>query len=83
MTNLSSDLVDFYTNEIHRLVEVHLSKLTLLDDSMVELALELHVMEEHLVVGSSREEDLAGVEFEEGTSDGPDVERAVVGKTED
>jgi len=82
-TNLTGDLVDFNTDKVHRLVKVHLPKLGLLDDSMVELPFELHVVKEHLVVRSSREEDLARVEFEEGASDGPDVERAVVGETED
>jgi hypothetical protein len=38
---------------------------------------------QHLIVGSSREEDLAGVQLEKSAAHGPNVQFLVVRQTED
>lgn len=82
-THLTRNLVLVHADEIHSLIEMHLPKLRFLDHSMIELALEVHHEMQHLVVGSTGEENLAGVELVERAADGPHVDGVIVGETED
>jgi hypothetical protein len=78
-TDLASDLILFDRNEIQLLIEMHLAQRRFLDHSMIELALDFHHEEEHVIVWFSWEEDLAGVELVECTADWPDIDGCIVG----
>ena len=53
-------------------------ELGLAEDLVAELAAALHDRAEHLIVRATREEDLAGVELEEGAADRPGVDGEIV-----
>lgn len=71
-------LVQLAAQKVHALVKMNIPKLSLLDHPVVDFPLELHHVQQHLVVGPTGKEDLARVEFVERAADRPDVERAVV-----
>ena len=59
-------------------IKVDITEFRLLDHLGIESTLELHHMQKHLVVGPAWEKDLASVELEQRTSDGPNVKGGVV-----
>ena len=69
MTHGSSDPVLFHTEEIVVFVEIHLAKVGLFDQAVVDLALDLHHEAQHVVVGPAGEEDLARVQLIQGAAD--------------
>jgi hypothetical protein len=83
LTHLFCDLILLDRDEIHRFVKVHFTKRCLLDHSMIELALDFHHEQQHVIVGPPREENLPGVQLVKGTPDGPDVNGCIIWQTED
>lgn len=50
---------------------------------VAEFSPALHNCTKHLVIASASEENLAGVQFEEGTADRPDVNSEIIWHAED
>lgn len=82
-TYLAGDTVEVNAREQAIIIEVDIAKLRLLDQFTIEPSLELHHIQEHLVVCSTREQDLARIQFIDRASDGPNIQRCVVRKPED
>ena len=82
-THLASHLVLLNAQEVHRLIEVHLSKLGLFDHPVIEFTLEIHVKMEHLIVGAPWKEDFASVQLVERASNRPHVDGFVIPEPED
>jgi hypothetical protein len=78
----SSDPIYIYTIEGAHFVKVDITELCLLNHLRIESTFEFHHVQEHLVVCSTREENLASIKLEEGTSDRPHIERGIIGNAQ-
>lgn len=76
---LPTQAVLFDAPEVQQIIKMQAGELCFAEDLVVELATALHDRSEHLVVGTSGEEDFASVQLEEGTTNGPDVDGEVIG----
>lgn len=63
MAYRACDLVLFDTKEVHVLIKIHFPKCCLFDQAVVDLPLDFHLKEEHMIVRSTGEEDLACVKL--------------------
>lgn len=78
MSNLSGQRVQLHTVECTVIVEVYFTEFGSLDHFDVEAAFQLHHKEKHVVVGSPRKQDLAGIELVQRAADRPHVQRCVI-----
>jgi hypothetical protein len=69
MTHRSGDPVSIDADECAHLVEVHGPKLGLLDYLSIEPSPKFHHQQQHIVIGSTREEDLSCIKFVECAAD--------------
>jgi len=82
-THSTSNTVHLNTLKSSHIVEIKFTKLRLLDHFGVESSLELHHQQKHLVVGTSWEENLAGIQLEKRAPNGPNIECWVIRYSED
>lgn len=76
-------MVLFHTHKLPHLIEKHVTEFSFLDHFRVEPTLEFHHQEQHMIVGSTWEEDLARVELVKGATDGPYVEGRIIRNSKD
>lgn len=65
MTHRAGDTISIDADERAHLVEVHGSKLCLLDHLGIEPSPKFHHQQQHMVIGSTRKEDLSCIKFVE------------------
>lgn len=78
VTYLSGQLVLLHTSEVGQFVEMDMGELRPLQHFGRELAAAVHDRAEHLVVGMSPEQDLAGIQLVESASHGPYVNGEII-----
>ena len=69
MTYRASDAIFIDVDERAHLIEVYVSKLRLFDHLGIEPASKFHHQQQHMVIGSTREEDLSCIQFVKRATD--------------
>lgn len=80
---LSTKPVFLHTPKIEQVVEVKAGELGFAQYLVTEFTSALHDGAQHLVVTSTRKEDFACIEFEEGAPNRPHVDGKIIRHTED